>query len=58
MKFCYFDESGMGEEPYLVIVGIIVDATRMHITKDPLLIFQEMEHLICYANREFQFKQP
>jgi hypothetical protein len=25
MKFCYFDESGMGEEPYLVVAGIIVD---------------------------------
>ena len=34
MKFCYFDESGMGDEPYLVIAGIIVDATRMHVTKD------------------------
>lgn len=34
MKFCYFDESGMGEEPYLVMAGIIVDATRMHVTKD------------------------
>lgn len=34
MKFCYFDESGMGDEPYLVVAGIIVDATRMHVTKD------------------------
>jgi hypothetical protein len=34
MKFCYFDESGMGEEPYLVVAGIIVDAQRMHVTKD------------------------
>jgi hypothetical protein len=34
MKFCYFDESGMGNEPYLVVAGIIVDAQRMHITKD------------------------
>ena len=34
MKFCYFDESGMGDEPYLVMAGIIVDATRMHVTKD------------------------
>jgi hypothetical protein len=34
MKFCYFDESGMGDEPYLVMTGIIVDATRMHVTKD------------------------
>ncbi|MBN1882868.1 MAG: DUF3800 domain-containing protein [Deltaproteobacteria bacterium] len=34
MKFCYFDESGMGEEAYLVIAGIIVDASRMHVTKE------------------------
>ncbi len=33
MKFCYFDESGMGSEPYLTMAGIIVDAQRMHITK-------------------------
>ncbi|MBW1706173.1 MAG: DUF3800 domain-containing protein [Deltaproteobacteria bacterium] len=34
MKFCYFDESGMGNESYLVMAGIIVDASRMHVTKD------------------------
>jgi len=34
MKFCYLDESGMGEERYLVMAGIIVDATRMHRTKE------------------------
>lgn len=34
MKFCYIDESGIGEEPYAVMVGIIVDAKRMHLTKD------------------------
>ena len=34
MKFCYFDESGMGSEPYLVVVGIVADAIRMHITKE------------------------
>ena len=33
MKFCYLDESGTGEEPYAVMVGIIADAYRMHITK-------------------------
>lgn len=33
MKFCYIDESGTGEEPYGVIVGVIVDASRMHVTK-------------------------
>lgn len=34
MKFCYLDESGMGEGRYLVMAGIIVDATRMHRTKE------------------------
>lgn len=33
MKFCYVDESGTGEEPYAVMVGIIVDAQRMNLTK-------------------------
>lgn len=39
MKFCYFDESGMGDEHYLVVAGIIVDATRMHVTKDAWIEF-------------------
>jgi hypothetical protein len=33
MKFCYLDESGTGDEPYAVMVGVIVDAQRMHLTK-------------------------
>lgn len=33
MKFAYLDESGTGSEPYAVMVGIIVDAQRMHVTK-------------------------
>jgi hypothetical protein len=33
MKFCYCDESGTGNEPIAVMVGILVDASRMHITK-------------------------
>jgi hypothetical protein len=33
LKFCYFDESGMGSEPYLVVAAIVVDGQRMHITK-------------------------
>ncbi|MBM4467377.1 MAG: DUF3800 domain-containing protein [Chloroflexi bacterium] len=33
MKFCYLDESGIGNEPYAVMVGVIVDAQRMHVTK-------------------------
>jgi hypothetical protein len=33
MKLCYCDESGTGEEPIAVMVGILVDCHRMHITK-------------------------
>jgi len=33
MKFCYLDESGTGSEPYAVMVGVIADAYRMHVTK-------------------------
>jgi hypothetical protein len=33
MKVCYCDESGTGNEPIAVMVGILVDAQRMHITK-------------------------
>ena len=34
MKVCYCDESGTGEEPIAVMVGIVVDAQRMHVTKE------------------------
>lgn len=34
MKFCYLDESGTGDESILVIAGVIVDAQRMHRTKE------------------------
>lgn len=33
MKLCYCDESGTGDQPIAVMVGIIVDSKRMHITK-------------------------
>jgi len=33
MKFCYADESGTSNEPYAVMVGLVVDAARMHVTK-------------------------
>jgi len=33
MKVCYCDESGTGDEPIAVMVGVIVDAQRMHVTK-------------------------
>lgn len=34
MKFCYIDESGLGSEPFLIMVCVIVDAQRMHRTKE------------------------
>jgi hypothetical protein len=34
MKICYLDESGTGDEPIVVIAGVVVDSQRMHVTKD------------------------
>jgi len=34
MKFCYIDESGLGAEPFLAMVAVIVDTNRMHKTKE------------------------
>ncbi len=34
MKLCYCDESGTGDEPIAVMVGVVVDAQRMHVTKE------------------------
>jgi len=34
MKFCYVDESGRGSAPVIVLAGVVVDAQRMHVTKD------------------------
>jgi hypothetical protein len=33
MKFCYIDESGTGDEPFAVMVGVLIDAYRMRPTK-------------------------
>jgi hypothetical protein len=33
MKLCYCDESGTGNEPIAVMVGVLVDTQRMHTTK-------------------------
>lgn len=33
MKLCYCDESGTGNEPIAVMVGLIADSHRMHVTK-------------------------
>jgi hypothetical protein len=37
VKFSYIDESGKGNEPVLVLAGIVTDAHRMHVTKSDSL---------------------
>ncbi len=34
MQFIYIDESGLGEEPIAVMVGIVADSHRMRVTKE------------------------
>jgi hypothetical protein len=34
VKICYCDETGTGNEPIAVTVGVVVDSQRMHITKE------------------------
>lgn len=47
MKFVYIDESGLGEKPIAVMVGVIVDSQRMHITKKNWnLLLQTLSNLI------------
>lgn len=46
MKFCYLDETGIGQNTCFVLVGIHVDAIRMHRTK------QEWDQLIESVNED------
>ena len=48
MKFCYLDESGTGHEPFAVMVGIIVDSHRMHLTK------KDWADLLLKLSRKFE----
>lgn len=56
MKLCYCDESGTGDirnEPVAVMVGIVVDASRMHLTKAE---WEELlGHLSELAKRQIAF---
>jgi hypothetical protein len=36
MKFCYLDETGTGQSTVVIVVGVVVDAQRMHRTKREL----------------------
>lgn len=49
VNFCYCDESGTGEEPIAVMVGIVLDAQRMHITKHDWMGL--LDHLSEIAGR-------
>ena len=54
MKFCYVDESGKGNEPILVMTGIVADVHRMHVTKaDWLEILQELSRMLNKPVEEF-----
>jgi hypothetical protein len=50
MKLCYCDESGTGDEPIAVMVGIVVDSQRMHITKEDWCVL--LERLSEVAGRQ------
>jgi hypothetical protein len=52
VNLCYCDESGTGEEPIATMVGIIVDAARMHLTKQNWEeLLTELSHM---ANRQIR----
>lgn len=54
MKFCYLDESGTGGDPVAVMVGVIVDAVRMHKTKTEWQDFMcQLCELTGYDIQEF-----
>ena len=44
MKFCYIDESGTGGQDFAVMSGVIVDARRMHVSK------QHWEELLSHLS--------
>ncbi len=47
MKLCYCDESGTGDEPIAVMVGVVVDAQRMHVTKqDWQMLLEKLSRIV------------
>ncbi|MGB6837893.1 MAG: DUF3800 domain-containing protein [Dehalococcoidia bacterium] len=58
MKFCYVDESGYGDEPVLVVAGVVVDSFRMHITKqDWEDLLNLLSHLVGRPVSEFKTRR-
>lgn len=52
MKLCYCDETGTGNEPFAVLLGVIVDASRMHVTKSDWAAF--LAELSKMVGQDFQ----
>jgi len=52
MTFCYCDATGTGEEPFAVLLGVVVDASRMHVTKTDWRNF--LAQLSEMVGQEFQ----
>lgn len=59
VNLCYCDETGTGDEPIAVMVGVLVDASRMHLTKkfwEALLASVSREaghHIVELHTRDF-----
>lgn len=57
MKLCYFDESGTGQEPIAVVVGVVVDSQRMHVTKEHWAdLLTDLGHIVGKALSELHTK--
>lgn len=52
MKLCYCDETGTGVEPFAVMVGVVVDSSRMHVTKSDWADF--LKRLSSKVGKQFQ----
>ena len=52
MKLCYCDETGTGDEPFAVLLGVVVDASRMHVTKSDWSTF--LSDLSIKVGQDFQ----
>jgi hypothetical protein len=58
MKFFYLDESGTGEEPFAIMVGIIVDCQRMRLTKSHWVeLLDKFSKLTGKTIREFHTRE-
>lgn len=54
MTFAYIDESGTGDEPYVVMAGVIVDAQRMHLTKEEWAnLLDNLTDIVGHEVKEF-----